>query len=197
MHASHPDYFPIPFSYIENIIKKSPARPVFIGELNDNYYTEALSKKYPNAIFSPPQSPVEDFETIRRSKQIAISISSFSWVAAWLSDATKIHVPVAGMLNPLQRPDIDLLPINDHRYLFYHFEPFDWKAPPEHIQKLWQDREHPLLDRSTLFVRKQIALRRIHVERQWARLKLYSRAHLKAIRSRSQSSSTENVKIGR
>jgi hypothetical protein len=177
LQNAHPDYYPIPFSYIDSVLKRADALPVFVGELEESYYSTRLRARYPDAIFSPPASPLEDFETMRRSRQIAVAISSFSWMAAWLSQADRIHMPVAGMLNPQLRPDIDLLPEDDARYSFYHFEPFRWNATPADIETLWQDREHRLLTRAEIVALKQQALQKTKFKRQWRKIKLYARAY--------------------
>ena len=62
------------------------------------------------------------FKTIRQHKSVAIAISSFSYLAAWSSDVnSEIAMPVAGFFNPLQRPDVNLLPLTDRRYTFWPF----------------------------------------------------------------------------
>ncbi|RWX78595.1 hypothetical protein EPK99_08315 [Neorhizobium lilium] len=182
LESAHPDYYPVPFSYIDAVLSRANAAPVFVGELDENYYSTRLRARYPDAIFSPPASPLEDFETMRRSRQIAIAISSFSWLAAWLSEADTIHLPVAGMLDPDLRPDIDLLPEDDARYSFYHFDPFRWNATPADIESLWQTREHRLLSREEIRTLKQNALQKIRLRRQWRKIKLHARARLLAMR---------------
>ncbi|MDM9628782.1 hypothetical protein QTL95_23075 [Rhizobium sp. S152] len=178
LRDAHKDYYPVPFSYIDGVLKNADANPVFLGQLEDSYYTAKLREKYPKAIFSPPKSPIEDFETLRKSSQIAISISSFAWAAAWLSDARRIHFPVAGMLNPSQRPDIDLLPSDDPRYTFYHFEPFKWRAKTADVEMLWENREHDILTSATVSRIKRRAQQRVAPMAGWAQLRLAVSAYL-------------------
>lgn len=175
---AHQDYYPIPFSYIDAVLNNTSSTPVFVGQLEDSYYAEKLRQRHPEAIFSKPQTAIEDFETLRKSSEIAVSISSFAWLAAWLSHATTIHLPVAGMLNPLQRPDIDLLPLDDMRYKFYRFDQFKWNATPSDIETLWQHREHVLFTREELAELKSSAADRTKAESRISRLKLYARALL-------------------
>ncbi|WP_296014690.1 hypothetical protein [uncultured Agrobacterium sp.] len=175
---AHQDYYPIPFSYIDAVLKNTDASPVFVGQLEDSYYAEKLRERYPDAIYSKPQTAVEDFETLRRSSEIAVSISSFAWLAAWLSHATTIHLPVAGMLNPAQRPDIDLLPLDDPRYKFYRFDQFKWNATPSDIETLWQSRAHGLFSRNELAELKFYAARLTRAKSRSSRIKLYARAVL-------------------
>ncbi|KQO82234.1 hypothetical protein [Rhizobium sp. Leaf262] len=180
LQPAHRDYYPIPFSYIDAVLKKSDALPVFLGQMGESYYTEKLRQRYPEAVFSPPKTAIEDFETLRHSRQIAVSISSFSWTAAWLSHAKTIHLPVAGFLHPIQRPDIDLLPVNDARYKFYQFEPFKWNATQSDINSLWQEREHVVWDTKALLDLKKIANEKIKINAQFARTKLHAQAYLRA-----------------
>jgi hypothetical protein len=142
---AHRDYGPIPFSYIDAVLENSTARPVFLGQIGDDYYSDALRKRYPDAELRPSQGPLMDFEILRRSSEISMCVSTFSWLAAWLSSAQIIHYPLSGMFNPLQRPDIDLTPKNDPRYRFYHFEPSYWTASADNIASLSARNSHPLL----------------------------------------------------
>ena len=56
------------------------------------------------------------------------SVSTFSWLAAWLSEARRIVLPVSGLFHPVQSPDIDLLPLADPRYSFVLF-PINYSVP--------------------------------------------------------------------
>jgi len=66
--------------------------------------------------------PIEDFQTMRGAKHVALAVSSFSWLAAWLSGRVQvIHMPLAGLFNPVQRSDIDLVPRGDSRWRCHRF----------------------------------------------------------------------------
>jgi hypothetical protein len=124
---SHGSYGPIPISYYQYLVSKTKLTPVFIGEISQSPYIEALSREFPGAEFVGGGSPFEDFQTIRRAQHIAVSVSSFSWLAAYLSTAENIHVPLAGLLDPRERPDADLLPLSDPRYRFHDVSTGAWK----------------------------------------------------------------------
>jgi hypothetical protein len=124
---SHGSYGPIPVSYYQYLVSKTKLVPVFIGETSQSPYIEALSRAFPGAEFVSGASAFEDFQTIRRAQHIAVSVSSFSWLAAFLSTAETIHVPVAGLLDPRERPDADLLPLGDPRYRFHDVSARAWK----------------------------------------------------------------------
>ncbi len=115
---SHPDYGPLPISYYRHLVKMTGLDPVFIGEIDDSTYCQTLRREFPSAQFLGGQSAYDDFQMLRRAKHIAIAVSSYSWIASYLSKAESIHVPVAGMLDPRVRPEIDLLPANG-RYIFH------------------------------------------------------------------------------
>jgi hypothetical protein len=69
-------------------------------------------------------------------------VSTFSWLAAWLSDAEQIFMPLSGLLNPMQSTDVDLAPLNDPRYRFFLF-PINYAAPVERYNQVHK----PLLGR--------------------------------------------------
>lgn len=115
------DYVLTPLAFYRELIEKTGLIPVFVGQLEPNAYTDALREAFPRATFHESQGPVRDFETLRRSKNLVVSVSTFSWLAAFLSDAEQIFLPVNGLFNPQQFPDVDLLPLSDSRYRFYLF----------------------------------------------------------------------------
>jgi hypothetical protein len=80
----------------------------------------------------PGSDPLSDFQTVRRAKNIVVCISTFVWLAAWLSNAKRIVLPVYGLYNPLQFPNHDLLPLGDDRYTYYEF-PVHWAVPVDQV----------------------------------------------------------------
>lgn len=123
----HPDYAPVPISFYEQIVGATGLSPVIMGQLGDDAYSHEIRRRFSGCIFLESKSAAHDFEIIRSSTNIVPSVSSFSWLAAWLSTtAQSIHLPMRGFMNPRQRPDIDLLPISDGRYRFYDFPVLKW-----------------------------------------------------------------------
>lgn len=115
----HHLYFPMPFSFYESVIESTGLRPVFMGQIDQSRYAVALRKRFPRARFLPMRSAVEDFTTLRNAHHVVLSVSSYAWLATWLSEAaTHIHLPVAGLYDPRNR-ETQLLPIGDPRYTFY------------------------------------------------------------------------------
>lgn len=173
----HPDYHPMPFSYFDSVIANTDARPVFLGQIGDDDYSQRLRARYPNALFRPSRGAIADFQTLRASKQIALSISTFSWLAGWLSSAKIIHYPLSGMLNPLQRPDIDLAPSDDSRYRFYQFDTLKWSASEAQMTALWTGTtQHKELSANAVADLRRQAERSIRLQRTWKSLKVNVRA---------------------
>ncbi len=120
--GKHPGYYPLPFDFYRALLDTEAKHPVFMGQLDPSPYTDALRKTFPHARYLPSNSRLHDFQTIRHAKHIALSISSFAWLAAWMSDtAEHIHYPVAGIFDP-RRKRQNLMPVDDRRYIFWETE---------------------------------------------------------------------------
>ncbi len=115
----HPRYYPLAFSFYEEIINSTGLEPVFMGQIGSDSYSLALKERFRGARFLDPGPSISDFQTIRHAQHVVLSISSFSWLASWLSEtAINIHLPVAGLFDP-RAGETDLLPRADSRYHFY------------------------------------------------------------------------------
>jgi hypothetical protein len=147
-------YVLLPVAFYRDVIAQTGLAPVFMGQLEPNAYTEALRAAFPDAVFHESQGAVRDFETIRRAANIVVAVSTFSWLAAWLSDAQTIHLPVSGLFNPLQMPDIDLLPLGDARYRFWLF-PVNEASPDFHAAHAAMDGQWREVDAGALAVLRQ------------------------------------------
>jgi hypothetical protein len=121
LDGRHPDYILLPPTFYEMVIAEAGLKPVFFGQIEDNAYCLALRARFPRAEFVAGQGVMHDFAVLRRSCHIVPSISTFSWLAAWLSEAQTVHLPVAGLFNPRQARMHYLLPLDDARYRFYLF----------------------------------------------------------------------------
>ncbi len=128
LDARHPDYVLLPIDFYADLVAQTGLAPVFMGQLEDTPYIEALRRRFPAARMVPSQGAVADFAFIRASRHIVPAISTFSWLAAWLSEADTIHLPIIGLFNPAQSRATDLLPLDDTRYSFSLF-PFHYAVP--------------------------------------------------------------------
>jgi hypothetical protein len=144
LDGHHPDYVLVPADFYGELIAQTGLKPVFMGQLDDTPYLAALKRRFPHARFIPSLGATTDFEMIRRSKNIVLSVSSFAWLAAWLSDAEQIFMPLLGLLNPMQCRGTRLVPLDDARYRFYLF-PHAYAVPvaqfePAHaaLRGLWR-----------------------------------------------------------
>ena len=150
LKARHRDYGPIPLGFYTAVLRNTGLKPVFMGQLGDDSYSTLLRQTFPDARFIPSQGVLQDFDAMRRAKHLALSVSTFSWVAAWLSNAESLHLPVLGMFNPAQRPDIALLPRGDARYHYYGFAPRRWTASAEQFAQLQDLTPAPVLTPSAV-----------------------------------------------
>jgi hypothetical protein len=125
--ASHPLYGPLPLSYFRYLAQATGLKLAFIGELDDTDYVHSLRRAFPSATYLTGGTPRDDFQTIRSARNVAIGVSSFSWLAAYLSPkAEHIHVPLAGHFDPLAAPKSDLIPIRDRRFVVHRVPRLAW-----------------------------------------------------------------------
>ena len=155
LDAPHPDYVLTPVEFYRDIVDMTGLTPVFIGQTFPNYYMDRIRAAFPDALYRDPQDdPLVDFETIRQSKNVVVGVSTYMWVAAWLSrDLENIYMAVNGLFNPLQMPDVFLLPFGDKRFKFTLFPinyavPFEQHAAPHRrIAPYWRQVSHDVLRR--------------------------------------------------
>lgn len=133
----HQDYGPIPADFFEQVATASGREPVLVGQLGDDAYSDELRRRFAGCRIIESHSPISDFELVRSARHVVHGVSTFSWMAAWLSStAETIHLPVSGLFNPMQRSDVDLLPFADERYHFYEFPIQEWHATPAQLHDL-------------------------------------------------------------
>jgi hypothetical protein len=124
------DYTLLPIEFYADIIRLTGLEPVFMGQTEPNPYIDRLRRAFPNATIIASQGPMRDFAMIRRSRNILVSVSTFSWLAAWLSHADRIILPLSGFYSPVQSPETDFIPLDDDRYEFWSF-PINYAVPVE------------------------------------------------------------------
>ncbi|ONG59081.1 hypothetical protein BKE38_00530 [Pseudoroseomonas deserti] len=133
--ARHKDYRPLPLAFYERVIRETRRRPVFVGQIGDDPYSQALRARFPEAEFHPSRGVMEDFATLRAANHLVMAVSTFSWLACWLSEARTIHMPLTGFFHPKRRKDVDLFPPDDYRYSFHAFPPDAWTGTEEQMQE--------------------------------------------------------------
>jgi hypothetical protein len=155
LHAPHPDYVLTPVEFYRDIVELTGLQPVFIGQTQPNPYMDRIRATFPNAIVRPHDpDPLIEFETIRQSRNLVIGVSTFNWLAAWLSRSdTTIYLAVSGLYNPMQKRDVDLLPFGDPRYRFFLF-PINYAVDVQHhaeahrrLAPYWRQMSHAALRR--------------------------------------------------
>jgi hypothetical protein len=146
----HPFYPVLPISWYDHVIESSGLEPVFVGQFGDDPYTEALKSRYPGSGFYHSSDPLEDFHMLRAAANIVLPVSTFSWLAAWLSETVEnIHFPIAGIFDPRNRPDVDMLPLGDERYQFYLFPHKVWKGSSEEVNSIINEKQrHSVISHS-------------------------------------------------
>jgi hypothetical protein len=127
--AVHPDYLLLPPAYYDSLAARSGLELVFFGQLGTDPYSESLRRHFPGAQFVPGRNPGYDFDMLRRSVNIAPSVSTFAWAAAWLSEAKRIFLPVCGIYSPVQLPRASFLPLDQPEYEYTLF-PFSKAINP-------------------------------------------------------------------
>jgi len=140
LRGVHRDYVIAPVSFYKFLVATTGLKPVFVGQIADDVYSRAIREAFPSATYLPSVSPIADFETIRRSRFIVTATSTFSLLAAWLSQAEKVFMPVIGGFNPRQRPDGNNVFSMDPRYVFFLFPVFHMKK----IEEVFPDLESAL-----------------------------------------------------
>lgn len=139
----HPGYVPTPLSVIRHLESETKLALTFVGQIGADDYSKAISTHFPRAEFVSHSDPFEDFEFIRNSENVAICVSTFSWLAAWLSErARRIYMPLVGLYHPQYRPDVDLLPMGDERYHFIDTGALSWSGKPEELVRLADPTGH-------------------------------------------------------
>jgi hypothetical protein len=133
LDARHPDYTLLPIEFYGELASTTGLKLLFMGQIENNAYCDALKRRFPGAIFQPSRGAVADFQTFRNSKNLAPAVSTFSWLSAWLSLADMIILPVNGLFHPVQCPNVDLLPLTDARYRFYLF-PINYSVPVDRFE---------------------------------------------------------------
>jgi hypothetical protein len=118
-------YFPLPFSYYEEVIADSGLPPLFVGQF-DSFYADLLARRFPDALFLESGNYQYIHHILRHSPNLAIALSTFSWTASFLSSVLqKMYFPIAGFFKYFNSSaDLPSLLMNDSRVIYYDFPEF-------------------------------------------------------------------------
>jgi len=152
LNNRHSGYGPIPLAYYRMLIEETGLKPVFMGQLGADWYSELLRRHFPDAEFLQSGGKMSDFETLRRARNVVLSVSSFSYLGGWLSEADTIFLPVLGSFDPRLRPDIDAIPRADKRFRYHLFPQRLWNASDAQKAELEKEMIIPEVTASELAV---------------------------------------------
>ena len=106
-------YFVLPISYYEKVYKISKKPFLLISESpteEQQAYLQEIKLVAPGSIRLEDGCLIRDFQLLRNAENLTIATSTFSWLAAWLSESNKeLFIPKAGLFDSKSRPDIDLI----------------------------------------------------------------------------------------
>ena len=123
----HPDYPPVPISYLQQVEKMSRRPFAFVGQWADSeQYLQLLRASFPSATFIDRGSALRDFSLLVHAEALALSVSTFAWTAALLRGPKQFTwMPTLGLFNPDQRADISaVLPWSS----CVGFPRFEWRG---------------------------------------------------------------------
>jgi len=112
-----------PFAYFRSILQRERwDRLHVVTEVASDPLPQQIASSFGGIIHSG--TAVEDFELLRAARRIVMSVSTFAWWGAWLSDAEVVYFPEHGGWNPWIRwgsammRDHDLHIPDDRRYRY-------------------------------------------------------------------------------
>lgn len=133
----HHNYPLLPLKWYKKVIGDRPVLIVTdLKRYSNHPYLDVFQKAFPDVQLTGSERVVDDFNVLLQANSLCISVSTFSWWAAFLSEASEIHYPLAGFLDPQTRSDVNLI-IYDVRWQYHQVEtPSPWLGTEEQIQSL-------------------------------------------------------------
>lgn len=97
----------LPINYYKMLLKDEKLPIKFLGESLKDPYIKILQNEFPNATFQS-ENIMDDFITILCAKKYVMSVSTFSWCGAWITNnANKIIFPLHGFYHPNEQKKKD------------------------------------------------------------------------------------------
>ena len=131
----HPHHVPCYYFYYKKMLRDHPGRKVYaVCERTDDPVLLKLQQNFTLEVISG--TVLEDFYFLLHADVLVLSVSTFAWWAAFLSDARIKHYPLLGYFNPDIRPDIDLV-VRDPRYVYHTLPQIqEWQSTPGQIDQI-------------------------------------------------------------
>ena len=124
----HPEYSALPASYFETILHQSKREAEFVVENSvPKWYLRILRKKLGIRISRSKSGAVEDLLKISAAQEVALGVSTFSWMGAFIGNPELVHIPKLGIFDPSRRPDLDFYNPGWEVKL-YAFEEHNWRG---------------------------------------------------------------------
>lgn len=120
-------YSVTPIEFIRSAQAMADKPLLFYGQTQDSLYMRMLIKNFPGSVVIKSTSrPSIDFEVGRLAQYLLVSVSTFSFVSAWLSErAQRVYFPVLGFYDQARFPNIDLIPAGDGRFVSVSVKEFE------------------------------------------------------------------------
>ncbi len=133
----HPDYHTLPFSFYDTIIRSRRwGRVTVVTEDRYDPMVQKLVARFDAEVRSG--NALEDFNILRASSNLVLSVSSYSWWAGWLSDARQIYFPVAGFFD---QERARRRPVAWQQDLWVDDEPRYIATRPSGVSNIWTGTE--------------------------------------------------------
>tara|TARA_R110000824_G_scaffold14858_6_gene62902 strand:+ start:908 stop:1744 length:837 start_codon:yes stop_codon:yes gene_type:complete len=112
----------VPPEYYIQILKNEEYDKFYIVTEDPNnprvqYLRNSINSQKPNSVIIRSSSVVDDFLFLLHANRIIMSVSTFAWMSAWLSDARKIYFPIDNYLYS-KRGDKRLIVDDEPRYIY-------------------------------------------------------------------------------
>ena len=106
----HADYSAVPISFYEKVIQSARIDVEFVVESTvPKWYLKMLRKALGFELKTSTVEPLVDFQRISNGREIGLGVSTFSWMAAFVGQPRRIHMPILGIYDSDRRPDLDFL----------------------------------------------------------------------------------------
>jgi hypothetical protein len=144
-YVLHGNYAALPISYYKQISRSSGKELFFLIEKRTpSWYVRMISKHFGKKAISFTGSVADDFQILRGASELALSVSTFSWMAGFTGHAKLVHFPNFGIFSDKERPDLDLTGVSKNRHK-YGFEPHIWSGNKKDKQWLLNSESSALI----------------------------------------------------